>query len=242
MYRAYFVDDEPLVLDELIHRALFAECGYQLAGFSSDPVKAEKDIKKINPDVVFADLKMSGMSGVALMEKLKGKGVDCEFVIISAHGEFEPARHFFTKGGFDYLTKPVSDHDLQRLLNTLAAKLAGKKRPKSMPESTPSPELNMLVRYLGENLAAKHTLEALSERFGMNRSYICNLFSNYLGTTFVSYMTRLRMEEAARLLWEKQKSVKEISALCGYSDYFYFCRVFREYHFCTPTGFRERAQ
>jgi two-component system response regulator YesN len=62
-----------------------------------------------------------------------------------------------------------------------------------------------------------------------------------MGTTFVAYTTKVRMDEAARLLKETQKNVKEIAALCGYHDYFYFCRVFREYHSCTPTAFREAA-
>jgi AraC-like DNA-binding protein len=47
------------------------------------------------------------------------------------------------------------------------------------------------------------------------------------------------MEEAALLLKTTQKKVKEIAALCGYADYFYFCRVFREVYACTPTNYRE---
>ncbi len=237
MYSAYFIDDESLVLNEFINKKIFAECGYTIAGCSTDPFLAIKEIKRISPDVVFTDLKMPQCSGVELMDILKQKGINCEFVIVSAYGEFEESRRFFKMGGFDYLTKPISDYELQDLLTKLSIKLAAKK-DKSMPADTPSPEFNKLIAFLRENITEKHTLETLSQQFGLNQKYICNLFANYLGTTFTSYMTALRMDEAARLLKSTQYSVKEIAGFCGYNDYFYFCRVFKEYHSYTPTAFR----
>ena len=86
-------------------------------------------------------------SGVELMDKIKQKGADCEFVIVSAHKEFEEARSFFKMEGFDYLIKPVSDHELQALLSKLSGKIAIKKTPQ-LPDGTPSPELNKIVGYL----------------------------------------------------------------------------------------------
>ena len=238
MYRAYFVDDEPLVLEELSSHPLLAECGFQAVGSSTNPFIAEKEIKKLNPDVVFADLRMPQRSGVDLMAELRERGADCEFVVISAYPEFEEARRFFLMGGVDYLLKPVANEHLQRILNKLAAKLAGKGQRKD----TPSPELNLMVAYLGENVSEKHSLDSLGEKFKVNPTYISKLFASHLGTTFNAYLTKLRMEEAAKLLRDTPKDVNEISRLCGYDDYFYFCRVFRRHHACTPTGYREAAK
>ena len=239
MYRAYVVDDEPLVLEGFIKMPGFAESGYIVAGSAIDPLKASKEIRKTIPDVVFTDLKMPGCSGIELMEDLTRSGIDCEFVIVSAYGEFEESRRFFKMKGFDYLVKPVSDYDLLELLSRLSNKLAGKKPGRGILDETPSPELNMILADLRENFASKQTLEALSVKYKINQNYICHLFSRHLGTTFVSYMTMLRMDEAANLLKNTQKSVKEIAGKCGYNDYFYFCRVFREYYHCAPTVFRE---
>jgi YesN/AraC family two-component response regulator len=222
MYRAYFVDDEPHVLEGLVSNPLFMESGYQVAGFSTDPLTAEKEIKKLSPDVVFTDLKMPKLTGVELMERLCQKDARCEFVIISAYGEFEASRNFFTLGGFDYLTKPVADEDLQALLYKLSGKLAVKKSETFTLNNTPSPELNKVIAYLSENLTDKHTLESISEKFEINSTYICDLFSSDMGTTFRAFQMRLRMETAARMLKEdSQKNVKEIAAACGY-DYLIF--------------------
>lgn len=236
MYRAYFIDDEPLVLEELISNVLFAECGYQVIGFSTDTVTAEKEIKKHNPDVVFTDLRMPKCTGIELIEKLKESGAVCEFVIISAFEEFDALRRFLDAGGFGYLTKPVADHDLRKLLTRLAGKIAGK-----MPQTveTFSPELNRVSEYLKANLTEKHTLESVSDALHIHAKHISRLFATNLGTTFVAYLTKLRMEEAARLLRTTAKDIQEISDLCGFSDSFYFCRVFREHYACTPKVFRE---
>ena len=238
MYRAYFVDDEPLVLAELMDNPVFTEYEILAVGSSTNPYQAEKEIRRLNPDVIFTDLRMPECSGVDMMERLKIGGAACEFVIISAYPEFAEQRRFFLLNGFDYLLKPVSDENLHQLLNRLTAKLVGKKGMQIFREDTASPELNQMMSYLKANIDKKHTLESISETYSMNTKYVCHLFSVHLGTTFTAYLTMLRMEEAARLLRETKVEVKEISARCGFNDYFYFCRVFRKHLACTPSEYR----
>ena len=242
MFRAYFVDDEPLVLEEMLDNPIFTEHGYQVIGSSTNPSQALKEVRRLNPDVVFTDLSMPECSGVDMMERLKIAGALYEFIIISAYPEFAEQRRFFLLGGFDYLLKPVSDENLHQLLSRLTAKLAGKKGMKLFQEDTSSPDLNRMITYLKDNVDKKHTLESLSEAHFVNPKYVCQLFANHLSTTFTAYMTMLRMEEAARLLKNTQKDVKEIAFNCGFNDYFYFCRVFRKHHACTPTAYREGAE
>jgi YesN/AraC family two-component response regulator len=238
MFRAYFVDDEPLVLQEFIANPLFAENGYQIVGSSTIPFAAVKEIRKQSPDVVFADLKMPECSGVDLVEILREKKTDCEFVLVSAYAEFEESRRFFRLGGLDYLLKPVNDQELQTLLNKLSGRLAVKKMSDDSLEDTPSMELNQIIAFMKEHLAEKQTLEIISHECHLAINSICRLFANHLDTTFVAYLTKLRMMEAARLLIETPMDIGEIALACGYSDYFYFCRVFREQYLCAPSEFR----
>lgn len=239
MYSAYFVDDEPLVLESFMSSPVFPECGFANVGHSTSPRAAIADIIMTQPDIVFTDLKMPELNGVELMDELKRAGYGGEFVIISAYKEFDESRRFFKMDGFDYLIKPVSAQDLQGLLDKLSGRLAGGKPEPALPRETPSPELNRITSFLHGNIAEKHTLESISDMFGLKPNYICNLFSRYLGTTFVSYLTAARMKEAAALLKTSQKAIKDVAALCGYQDYFYFCRVFRDAYACTPTAYRK---
>ena len=218
---------------------VFLESGFINVGHSISPNDAIDDVLRIQPDVVFTDLKMPEHSGVEVMNELKLKGFSGEFVIISAFREFEEARRFFTMDGFDYLIKPVSETDLLALLEKLSDKLAKKYAEKNPIKETPSPELNKITTYLSKHLAEKQSLESICSVFDLKPNYVCRLFSKHLGTTFTSYLTSIRMQEAALLLATTRKAVKEISYLCGYSDYFYFCRVFREKYECTPSAYRE---
>lgn len=241
MYRAYFVDDEPFVLAEFSSNPLFLECGYKVAGSASDPKRALIEIKSLSPDVVFTDLKMPGLAGVDMMERLRKKGETCEFVIISSYPEFEESVKFFRLDGFDYLLKPVSDYDLQRLLVRLSEKLSDKRphiKQEPEPGETVSDMLNRAIEIIREDLVSKHTIESLSKLCMTNQTTLNRLFMTHLGMTYIEYITKLRMEEAARLLKETKKEVKEIAGLCGYSDYFYFCRVFRKQYMHTPTQYR----
>ena len=241
MYRVYFIEDKPLVLAAFMTKPVFLECGFINIGHSVNPRDAIIEIKALRPDVVFTDLKMPGMSGVELMDTLRQCGYEGEFVIVSAYSEFQESRKFFKMEGFDYLLKPVSDNDLLALLETLSVKLAKKRATDYSPIETPSPDLNKITAYLHAHMSEKNTLESIGEKFHIKPNSICNLFSRYLDTTFTAYLTHIRMKEAASLLKTTQKAVKEIALICGYSNYFYFCRVFKDAFSCTPTEYREES-
>ena len=240
MHRVYFVEDNPLILESFMSRPVFLECGFINVGHSVNPVEALKAIKDTNPDVVFTDLKMPGLNGIELMDKLKLGGYDGEFVVISAYSDYSEVRRFFNMDGFDYLVKPVSENELQALLVKLSDRLTAKKADVNPARGTPSPELNKITAHLRAHISDRHTLESIGSKFNLKPNFICNLFSRFLGTTFISYLTNIRMEEAALLLRISQKPVKEVAIICGYPNYFYFCRVFREAYACTPTMYRER--
>ena len=67
-------------------------------------------------DVVFCDIKMPGMDGVEVLEKLVESGVDTSIVMISGHGTIDTAVECIKKGAIDFIQKPL---DLNRILITL---------------------------------------------------------------------------------------------------------------------------
>ncbi|BBH22838.1 hypothetical protein Back11_41830 [Paenibacillus baekrokdamisoli] len=61
---------------------------------------------------------------------------------------------------------------------------------------------------------------------------------DYTGYPLGEYMHRLKMAEAKKLLLNTDKSVKEIAALLGYKDVFYFSRLFKKYVLAAPKTYR----
>ncbi len=242
MNSVYIVDDDPLNIEQFLNRRnIFIECGFDIVGAQTNPIKALEEIQKLRPDVVCSDLKMPILSGIELLEKLHENENPPIFVMISAYNEFNDVRKFFKKHGFDYLIKPVTNYTLIELLNGIAEKM--NKLSPVMEVKTPSHELNKILMFLREYPAMNHTLEVTGARYGLSPKIICGLFSRHLNTTFIAYLTNIRMEKAEELLHSTDLLVKEIAVQCGYSDYFYFTRVFAKTHDgMTPTEFREEMR
>ena len=73
-------------------------------------------LKKENVDLVILDIKMKGMDGIEVMEKIKEEGHEMPVVMISGHGNIQIAVEATKLGAFDFVEKPP---DLNRLLVTI---------------------------------------------------------------------------------------------------------------------------
>lgn len=242
MHQVYLVDDEPLVISNMADSIAWPENGFEVVGSSTSPRKALEEIPVLLPDLVFCDLKMPEMSGIELIHALREKGIGCEFVILSAFAEFEASRSLFRMGGFDYLLKPLAEQEAEIVLERLSRKLSERQQPAAL-DSIPSKQtaaFESLVAFITENYSKKHTLASLSQQFNISQSYICSLFTRHYSSTLTSFLTDLRMRSAAEKLRSTNDALKEIAVDCGYSDYFYFCRVFKSYHGVPPTEYKQR--
>ena len=85
------------------------------------------------------------------------------------------------------------------------------------------------------------TLSRVSEEVHLSPFYFSHIFKKELHTTFVEYLTKVRLKEAVRMLKEdRKKTVKEISYTVGYEDPYYFSKVFSKHYKVSPKRFRER--
>lgn len=88
----------------------------QNAGFdASEAASGEAAIRSIEGasyDVVIADLRLGGMSGMALLTEIKERWPQLPVIIITAFGTIESAVEAMRLGAFDYLTKPVAEADI----------------------------------------------------------------------------------------------------------------------------------
>ncbi|MDR1199513.1 MAG: sigma-54 dependent transcriptional regulator [Prevotellaceae bacterium] len=106
------VDDESSICRALIE--IFEYEGYEV--LSAENGKQALSIIKENIsslDLVFCDIKMSGMDGIEVLEKSQEINGDLPFVMISGHADIETAVECIKKGAYDFLEKPL---DLNRIL------------------------------------------------------------------------------------------------------------------------------
>ena len=112
MYTVFIADDEGKVIKGLINRVHWDALDASVIGYAKDGLEAERRILELNPDIVVTDILMPGLTGLQLMDHLKGK-CDAVFIIFSAYSEFEYAREALQMDAVDYLIKPVNISEIE---------------------------------------------------------------------------------------------------------------------------------
>jgi AraC-like DNA-binding protein len=101
-----------------------------------------------------------------------------------------------------------------------------------------------VLKFIATNYAnTELDLEGVVAATGTNRTKVNEVLKSELGMTFTSYLNKLRLTEAARLLTEKSgTTVAEIAYSVGYANVSYFNKLFKEEYGCTPKAFRTLAE
>lgn len=107
------IDDEAPIRETLKEILEYEDFTVSLA---ENGDKGWQMIQKNDYDVILCDVKMPGIDGVELLEKVQAFKPEIPMVMISGHGNLEMAIDSTKKGAFDFITKPP---DLNRLLITL---------------------------------------------------------------------------------------------------------------------------
>ncbi|HOE18709.1 MAG TPA: sigma-54 dependent transcriptional regulator [Syntrophorhabdaceae bacterium] len=107
------VDDEDSIRNRCVQ--LLQRKGYTVRGVN-DGEQALFIIKKDNLSLVIADIRMPGLNGIDLLEKIKETHPDIEVVMITGYGTIDNAVEAMKLGAYDYITKPF---DMDRLLKVV---------------------------------------------------------------------------------------------------------------------------
>jgi AraC-like DNA-binding protein len=126
------------------------------------------------------------------------------------------------------------------VLYLLAARVGRSQRSKReyVLEQERSGLLDKLNQFLWANFSERVTVASAASAVNMSESSFMKYFKRVTGRTFISYLTRLRLERAEDLLERTSLSVAEISHSVGFADQSYFDRVFRRHFSRTPREVR----
>src|SRR3954464_12667557 len=106
------VDDERTLARAV--KAFMAEAGYE-AEVAGDAETALGLVESLRPDVVFADVRLPGMSGIDLLRRIRDFDPAIPVIIMTAYGTIEGAVEAVKLGAFDYMKKPVDLEELKLL-------------------------------------------------------------------------------------------------------------------------------
>lgn len=99
------------------------------------------------------------------------------------------------------------------------------------------PILYEIETFLQNHFTEHITLSQLAQSTGISPNYLNTLFRQHKGLAIHSYITKLRMTQAATLLKTTDMLAKQIAQKVGYDDPLYFSRIFKKYYNKYPSEF-----
>lgn len=248
MYRTLLVEDDRALRYVYSRMNGWEKHGFLIAGEASTGVQAIDFIKENPVDVIFTDIRMPFMDGIEMMKIMKEQRPDLLFVFVSSYNEFEYAREGLRMGAVDYVVKPMTAKDLERVLERLCSRLAEQNQEdaiglfRNIVETEvkwEEPILQNMCRYLNENVKRNLTLEEVAEGLKLNKDYLGKVVKNRTGLKFRDLYNLFKMEHAKPLIKSGKYKVYEISELLGYASADYFTRLFKNSTGMTPEEYKK---
>lgn len=139
---AVIVEDEAILRDELRSALKLLWPELDIVGEAANGLEAVRLIDALQPNVLFLDIQMPGMSGLDIAMHASGR---CQIVFVTAYDEH--AVLAFDHGAVDYLLKPLSMSRLATALRRVKQAIAA-----------PLPDYRRLLQQLGVSAAPKGSL------------------------------------------------------------------------------------
>lgn len=105
---------------------------------------------------------------------------------------------------------------------------------------TTEQKLEEIQSYLQKNYMNSCSLDELSERFYVSKYYLSREFKLRFGEGISSYVAKLRINRAKKLLRFTEMSTGEIASICGVNDSNHFLKMFKKIEGVTPTEYRKK--
>lgn len=123
MYTIMLLDDEPILLDGLLHTVDWAASGFTVVCTARNGIEGIEQYMLHQPDAVLTDIRMRFMDGLEFIRQIKALSPSVEILIMSAYDIFEYARQAVELGALDYLLKPISPESMTASLAQLRRRL-----------------------------------------------------------------------------------------------------------------------
>ena len=102
------------------------------------------------------------------------------------------------------------------------------------------PTIRLALRYIEKNCREEISQGDVADAVHLNPSYFSTLFKKSVGKGFSDYLTEIRIEHVKARLATTSEKIKAIAASEGFTDYQYFCKLFKRLTDLTPSQYREK--
>lgn len=120
-YKVFLVEDEIVTREGIRDNVDWRSVGFDFCGEAPDGEMALQLIEESQPDVLITDIKMPFLDGLQLSKIVREHMPWVKIIILSGHDEFDYAQTAVKLGVTEYLLKPISAQDLNKVLARIAS-------------------------------------------------------------------------------------------------------------------------
>ena len=263
-------EEEPAVTDGTRRRVLIVEDEEDIRammvgelGKTFDVIEARDGAEGIDkaraehPDLIICDVMMPRVDGLEATKRLKGDFATnhIPIILLTALSSQESKTKGINCGADDYISKPFSMTYLKaRCVNIISQRdklrekyshTPGMATPQAICGSDKDTEfMTRLNEMVTENLGNPDlSVEQIARDMGMSRTAFFSKTKGLTGYAPVEYMRVMRLKRAAELLLtDKEVSVAETAYRVGFSDPFYFSKIFKTHFGASPSEYRKHQR
>lgn len=106
----------------------------------------------------------------------------------------------------------------------------------------PKTVIDEVCSYIKKHYMEEIRLDDLAAMVHINKNYLVRQFKKRFGVTPISYLIKIRMDYAKKLLTESNLPIKAVATACGYNDPSFFNSYFKRIHHISPAAYRRSKQ
>jgi two-component system response regulator YesN len=128
MYDVCIADDEILIRKSISARLRASGIPVRVTGCADNAANAISLYWASRPDIFFVDINMPGMDGLSMVRQIREEDPDCvtRFIIITGYDDFVHLQEAIRCGVTDYLKKPISTEEFNRVITAVAGSIKRK--------------------------------------------------------------------------------------------------------------------
>lgn len=223
--------------------------------YARDAAEGLQKAEEMMPDMIITDWMMPGdMDGLELCRRIRTNELTSHIpiIIVTAKTNEQDWVRGLEAGADAYLVKPFNSDELQVRVSKLIEQrrlLREKFRQQAVDETDKERQLTAIDRqFLNRLIDAVHALmpqgradvESVADRMGLSRSQLNRKMMAITGQNSSTYIMRLRLAYAKRLLKsDVTMPIGDVAQRCGFDDLPYFSRIFKQQFEMTPSQYRK---
>lgn len=245
MFKVILIDDEPIIVQGLVRSVPWEKYGCRVVGTAGDGLEGKRLIEEHGPDMVFLDICMPQMDGLAMVAALQSEHRNTQITILTGFRDFDYAKQALNLGVARYLLKPSNMEEIEEAIRFMASRapdrdVEGQETPPEQENAAGNFIVRNALAYIEENYREKLLLSDVAEKTYVSQWHLSKLLNKETGQNFSEILNGVRIDKAKELMKDPALRIGDVAEQVGFLDLAHFSRVFKKLNGISANEYRNQ--